>query len=320
MKFKRLIRTLLPIFLVVSASCGTPDMSSEITSTIEASPTESSTSSVNCEDYLSYAPRLDGTCAVTMFYCVPGLEEIVVPEYSPDGDLVTSVGRFSCDDYLKRITLPSSITCIEQWAFRDCSNLESITLNSDLPVEISNEAFLNCTSLREINIPGGISNVWNGAFRNCKSLTDITFPAGLELIGSMAFGGCENLEEVHFPNTLKTVMNSFESCKKIRKITIPGSVEKMYYSFQGCSSLSTIILEDGVGEIFGKAFAKTAIKEIYLPDSVIMSSENAFDGCSQDLVIYCEASSEPDTWYPLWNEAGYKVVWSASRSDLTSQE
>ena len=320
MKFKRLIKNLLPIFLVVSASCGNPDMSSETTSTIETSPTENSTTSVNCEDYLCYAPNLDGTCAVTMHYCVPGLEEVIVPEYSPDGDLVTSVGSFSCNDYLKRITLPSSITLIHQWAFRDCSNLESITLNSDLPVEISNEAFLNCTSLREVNIPGGFSKVWNQAFRNCKSLTEMTFLTGLEFIGSMAFVGCENLEEVHFPNTLKTVMNSFESCKKIRKITIPGSVEKLYYSFQGCTSLSTIILEDGVGSILGKAFSKTAIKEIYLPDSVILDSENAFDGCSQDLVIYCEASSEPKDWDPLWNKAGYKVVWSASRSDLTSNE
>ena len=320
MKFKRLIKNLLPIFLVVSSSCGNPDMSSEITSTIETSPTENSTTFVNCEDYLSYAPHLDGTCAVTMDYCVPGLEEIVVPEYSPDGDLVISVGSFSCNDYLKRITLPSSITLISPSAFMYCLNLESITINSNLPVEISNSAFLNCTSLREVNIPGGISGVLYDAFRNCKSLTEMTFPTGLEFIGSAAFGGCENLEEVHFPNTLKTVMNSFEYCKKIRKITIPGSLEKLFYSFHGCSSLSTIILEDGVGEIIGKAFAKTNIKEIYLPDSVIMSSENAFDGCSQDLVIYCEASSEPDTWYPLWNQAGYKVVWSASRSDLTSNE
>ena len=148
----------------------------------------------------------------------------------------------------------------------------------------------------------------------------MTFPTGLEYIGSSAFYNCENLEEVHFPNTLITIRDSFESCKKIRKITIPGSVEKLFYSFHGCSNLSTIILEDGVGEIFGKAFAKTAIKEIYLPNSVIMSSENAFDGCSQDLVIYCEASSEPEDWDPLWNKAGYKVVWSATRSDLTSQE
>ena len=319
MKFKRLIKNLLPIFLVVSASCGNPDTSSEITSTIEVSPTESSTSSLNFEDHLHYTHRIDGTCAVSMG-SVPGIEEVVVPEYSPDGDLVTVVGTFRRNNYLKRITFPSSITLISPSAFMYCSNLESITINSNLPVEISNSAFLNCTSLREVNIPGGISYVWYDAFKNCKSLTEMTFPTGLEYIGSTAFCDCENLEKVQFPNTLRTIRDSFEACKKIRKITIPGSVEKLYYSFQECSSLSTIILEDGVGLILGKAFSKTAIKEIYLPDSVILSSENAFDGCSQDLVIYCEASSEPKDWDPLWNKAGYKVVWSVSRSDLTSQD
>ena len=59
--------------------------------------------------------------------------------------------------------------------------------------DISNNAFLNITSLVSVIIPTSVTIIGTSAFSGCNSLTTITLPNTLTSIGSSAFYGCSAL-------------------------------------------------------------------------------------------------------------------------------
>ena len=72
------------------------------------------------------------------------------------------------------LTLPSGITQINQYAFKDCSSLTSITI-PDSVTSIGDYAFCGCSSLTSVTIPNSVTSIGWYAFENCSSLTSITF-------------------------------------------------------------------------------------------------------------------------------------------------
>ena len=98
-----------------------------------------------------------------------------------------------CKD-LKEIILPP-VTRIEEYAFEDCSNLESVVLPRSLRV-IGDYAFSDCQSLTEIIMPDEVVEIGEGAFSGCFDLKSITIPDSVKKIGKDAFRSCFSLEEI----------------------------------------------------------------------------------------------------------------------------
>lgn len=64
-----------------------------------------------------------------------------------EGLRVIGNGAFSkCDDTLFSVTLPKSLERIDDWAFEDCYNLESVTFLNPFTI-IGQYVFLNCYKL-----------------------------------------------------------------------------------------------------------------------------------------------------------------------------
>ena len=59
-------------------------------------------------------------------------------------------------------------------------------------------AFVECTSLREIIIPNGVTEFAPQMFNSCDNLKSVTLPNSIELIGEMAFYACQALQTVHY--------------------------------------------------------------------------------------------------------------------------
>ncbi len=59
-------------------------------------------------------------------------------------------------------------------AFMNCTNLASVTI-PDSVTSIDNFAFYNCTSLTSVTIPDSVTSIGYAAFSNCRSLTSVTF-------------------------------------------------------------------------------------------------------------------------------------------------
>ncbi|NLL55875.1 MAG: leucine-rich repeat protein [Clostridiales bacterium] len=86
---------------------------------------------------------------------------------------------------------------------------------------LSEYAFANCTSLREIHLPDSVTSIGAYAFASCTSLTDITLPKGIDSISERTFSGCESLKEITLPsNVLFVGQAAFVMCYNLNRVIV----------------------------------------------------------------------------------------------------
>lgn len=82
-------------------------------------------------------------------------------------------------------------------------NVEKLIIPStykELPVTIiENSAFMNCSSIIEVEIPDSITAIGDEAFLGCKNLKEIIIPNTVLDIGKGSFFGCTNLKYYSSP-------------------------------------------------------------------------------------------------------------------------
>ena len=99
------------------------------------------------------------------------------------------------------VTIPDSVTSIENSAFSGCTSLTGVTIPSSV-TSIGYNTFSRCTSLVGITIPSSVTSIGNFAFSRCTSLTGVTIPSSVTSIGYDAFSGCTSLTGVTFQGTI----------------------------------------------------------------------------------------------------------------------
>lgn len=97
---------------------------------------------------------------------------------------------------VRKMSIPSSVTKIGDYAFYNCTNLTSIELPSGV-TEIGYYAFYNCTNLSSLTLPSGVKYISSFTFRDCESLRFINLPSDLKYIGEEAFEGCTGLTSIY---------------------------------------------------------------------------------------------------------------------------
>ena len=80
---------------------------------------------------------------------------------------------FLSDIALESVSIPSTVTEIEDQAFRVCSSLGPTMIISNSVTTIGQTVFQECTSLTSIRIGSGINSISSNCFRDCSNLTDI---------------------------------------------------------------------------------------------------------------------------------------------------
>jgi uncharacterized repeat protein (TIGR02543 family) len=184
------------------------------------------------------------------------------------------------------ITLPSTITTIQNYAFESVSNLETLTI----PVSCINIAtrIISNSSIKYVIIPEtcAIVKLSGDNFSNDKNLISISILSNsLKTIGSDLLEFDTNLETINLPtNGVLETINSyaFENLPKINNIVIPSSVKTIdYRAFENCSSLSTITFNSGLQTIESEAFINDILlNNVSIPDSVTKIGDHAFSGCT----------------------------------------
>ena len=179
-----------------------------------------------------------------------------------DGTQIIGADAFSyCDIW--RITLPPTITIIEEGAFSN-------------------------SSLSEINIPTGVSVIEDNTFWHCLSLKEISLPNSIIKIGKQAFGCCDQLIQITIPNELQAISEfAFAQCKKMERITIPISVSNIGSgAFNGCDGCIINCLSPYYTikdfALYTKDMRKliscfTRNSEFVIPDGVQTIGKNAFE-------------------------------------------
>ena len=81
-------------------------------------------------------------------------------------------------------------------------------------------------------------------YQYASSITNVTLPSGLTNIGNFAFYGCSSLSAIILPANVTSIgYSAFNSCSSLTSVIIPESVISMdNYAFYGCSSLSSVTL------------------------------------------------------------------------------
>ena len=171
-----------------------------------------------------------------------------------EGDGYIVVG-YSGDD--SEVVIPKKysgmpVLGIGEYAFRNCTFLESITLPDSI-TRIETGAFFGCSSLAKIKIPDSVTHIGERAFWCCSSLTSVSFGknSGLTEIGDVAFIECTSLTEIKIPNSVAAIgWQVFDSCTSLESITLPNSITSIEgIAFRGCASLTDIYF-DGTMQVF----------------------------------------------------------------------
>ena len=166
---------------------------------------------------------------------------------------------------LKAVDLSSlsHLKKIDEYAFKDCSALTRIILNSSTPLSIRKEAFANCTSLTTLNLTSNVSVFYASAVNGCSNLETITVSTHNKhlcdvngivysknktvLVRCPPGHNTTMFNHYSFPSTLKEIgFSAFATCKKIQKIYIPYGVKSIGICFQECTGLTTLQIPSSV--------------------------------------------------------------------------
>lgn len=109
---------------------------------------------------------------------------------------------------LKNLNIPKSVNYISWFAFYNCKSLDNVIFENEAKPGIGNNAFARCESLKNIDLPDGISEILRLVFAGCSSLETVIIPENTSAIKEYAFNKCTNLKEIHIkalPTTLKSI-------------------------------------------------------------------------------------------------------------------
>ena len=91
--------------------------------------------------------------------------------------------------------------------------------------EIEDDAFTECTSLKNLRLPGTLEDFLCDSFSECSSLETIVIPEGVKNVNS-AFIGCDNLSYVSFPKSVEFIYAYIlGDCNNIKEVTYNGTKE-----------------------------------------------------------------------------------------------
>jgi len=164
--------------------------------------------------------------------------------------------------------------------FRNCRSLETIP---DLDItQMCDYEFENCSSLKNIHLHNGLTNVGYHCFANCTSLEDIYVPDTVKRIYEGAFLNCSNLETIHLPDSITEISREmFNGCVKLRKLFVPDMVESIgVKAFTGCVSLTDVFIPDGVKIINDEAFLASGLQTIRTPSGLEKLGIRTFAECT----------------------------------------
>lgn len=173
-------------------------------------------------------------------------------------------------DIPEKVTNPNTsieftVTRINASAFRNCTDLTSVTIPSSV-IEIGDMAFNGCNNsgFTSLILPENVTTIGTGGtgssngrvFYNCTYLESINIPSGVSYIPAYAFYQCSNLSSIEIPSSVTSIgQYAFYNCTALSSANIPSGVTTIQqYAFRGCSALTSIIIPASVTEIQSSAF------------------------------------------------------------------
>lgn len=193
-------------------------------------------------------------------------------DYKVNGDTVTIIGKGDCSDttiYIPAVIKDKPVTEIGNNAFYECTSLTEIDIPDSVTL-IGEEAFFGCKSLTSIEIPDSVTSIGERAFMNCEALTDVALPDGITSIEDYMFYRCSALKSVELPNSITSIGKcAFSGCSTLKSVKLPDGITSFSTEmFSFCTSLEEITISNNVTEIGRYCFYKCEnLKSVKFDDS-----------------------------------------------------
>lgn len=224
----------------------------------------------------------------------------------------------------------SSLRIINDYAFKNCAKLKTISLNDNLAI-LGEEAFSNCGVLQTVSIPSGVTSIGMGAFYNCNNVyrydvasNNSSFVAvdgnlytkNQSMLIQYAVGETTR-KTFTVPSSVKTIGYYAFKDSVLTSITFAGNVVTIQEgAFYGCSSLSTLVLPATLQNISDKAFYNcSGLLRVEMGTSVKEIGVEAFAGCSK---LDRSSSGVVYTYTTQWDVTDGKTTQTLSDNIFTS--
>ena len=221
--------------------------------------------------------------------------------------------------YISSITIPASVTDIEQYAFYSCGQLTSINFeDSDEPVNfVTGYARSFGSSNKEVYIGRDINRT--GDYFNERmfdNVTKVTFGPKVTAIPNNFMSGQDRMHTLIIGDGVKTIGDDAFAGDRYGEpelsVTMGANVESIgARAFQTCFALKSITLPSKLKTIGSQAFELTEITSITIPASVTDIEYYAFRGCGQLTSIKFEDSNQPINF-----ETGYERTFGGAAKEV----
>lgn len=202
-----------------------------------------------------------------------------------ESEFIVDDGTYRCGikAYLgndTNITIPDKINGIEVGSIKErCfknSNIESVTLPSSVTL-IEQQAFYGCDNLKSINL-SNVKSIGTEAFTNCPSLTDNIDLSSVEMISERGLAGTY-FKTMNLPKCTDIRDSAFEDCT-MQKIVLNNATNLGSNVFKNCKNLEMIYAPKVKG--FDGCSGCTNLKTVFVPMATGITTD-----ISSNATIYC---------------------------------
>ena len=187
------------------------------------------------------------------------------------------------DTAIESVYIPSSVSSLGLGTFAHCTKLEQVEFAKGCGITSLKSDFEGCTALTRVDLsPLTKLKRTYYSFKDCTSLKEIIFPEGMTIIDKGSFLNCSALQSLYLPDSLeKIVENAFEGCIGIESISIGKNLRLFEPGFSAVifnsPALKHITFREGTESLDGYALVSiTSPVSVEVPASVNVVSGNTF--------------------------------------------
>ena len=199
---------------------------------------------------------------------------------------------------IQKVTLPKDLAFIGRAAFKNCTGIREVIVPSGV-TDIYDEAFSDCSNLATVKLNDALISIGNSAFKNCGYIAEVVIPESVEHIGEEAFSSCYYLKSF----SIKDAENAIELAPKI---IYQSGVKNLYIGRDFgdvrimAGGIENITLGNLVTQVCDDAFRGDGVKNLKFGSSIRTIGCSAFEGCTElsEVII-------PKTVTSIGNKAFY---------------
>ena len=199
------------------------------------------------------------------------------------------------------ITIPDKINGIEVGSIKEgCfknSNIESVTLPSSVTV-IEQQAFYGCNNLKSINL-SNVKSIGTEAFTNCPSLTDNIDLSSVEMISERGLAGTY-FNAIDLPKCTDVGNLAFEDCT-MQKIVLNSATNLGSNVFKNCKNLEMIYAPKVKG--FAGCSGCTNLNLVFVPTAKAIDVD-----IPNNATIYCSEKLTSINFYEEYSDYKCTIV------------